>query len=83
MWTAFTFSGEEIGIEGALASEWIFLPVVQTGYVAVPEQISLSTEPCPTSTVSPTVVTTVPEESTLPFTGPLRTLLFSQLPRWD
>ena len=66
---AFTFSGEEIGIEGALASEWIFLPVVETGYVAVPEQISLFTEPCPTSTVSPTVVTTLPEE--LPFTEPL------------
>jgi hypothetical protein len=69
--TPFTESGQVLDASGALAdSEWILVPVVITGYVAVPEEIHLFTEHCspgPSTTVGPT--TTDPDTSTLPFTG--------------
>lgn len=65
----FTVSGQELRT-GANA-EWILIPVVVNGYTAVPEEIVLFTERCeePTSTVAPT--SSVPTDSTLPFTGPM------------
>lgn len=67
--TPFTESGQTISVEGALpGSEWILIPVVETGFTADPPAQSYFTEPCPT-----TVPSTVPPSSpasTLPFTGP-------------
>jgi hypothetical protein len=54
---------------------WVLVPVVVNGYTAVPDQIVLETEKCEEPpTVSPTVVTTIPSGSTLPFTGPRETV---------
>lgn len=66
--TPFTESGQVKSTEGAFPdSEWILIPVVETGFAAVPPSQSYFPEPCEEPTTPSSVG---PTGSTLPFTGP-------------
>lgn len=66
--TPFTESGQEM--ETGVNAEFILIPVVESGWTAVPDQISLHTETCtphPSTTPPTTDPTSTPPE--LPLTG--------------
>lgn len=75
---AVTYSGE-VKTTG-IAAEWVLVPVVVNGYEPLPEQITVFTETCVTTTVqtgsgdtTTTIATTTtidPGQPELPFTGP-------------